>query len=82
MAVQANTERKGISILWDVDPDDAEKEVTVFAEGEGGDVHNKLAQPNTGEAGLFYPADFTGSSHVEIRDAEGNVLDEGEISVG
>ena len=78
MAVRLNTERKGVSILWDGADD---SEVTVFATGEQGDVHNKLPQPNSGEAGLFYPADFSGSSHVEIRDADGNVLDEGDISV-
>ena len=78
MAVTLNSERKGVSILWDVTGDE---EVTVYATGEDGDVHNKLPQPNSGEAGLFYPADFSGSSHIEIRDAEGNVLDEGDISV-
>ena len=78
MTVNLNTQRKGVSILWDGADD---SEVTVFATGEQGDVHNKLPQPNSGEAGLFYPADFSGSSHVEIRDADGNVLDEGDISV-
>ena len=78
MAVRANTERKGISLVWD---NTGEGEVTVYATGEGGDVHNKLPQQNTGEAGVFYPADFSGSSHIEIRDAHGNVVDEGEIEV-
>jgi len=44
-------------------------------------VHNKLPQKNTGEAGVFYPADFSGSSTIEVKDADGNVVDEGEISV-
>jgi len=82
MAVTLNTERKGVSIVWDeVGDEQALNEVTVFATGEDGDVHNKLAQPNTGEAGLFYPADFSGSSHIEIRDADGNVIDKGDITV-
>lgn len=81
MAVRLNTERKGVSIVWDSTDDSDDSQVTVYATGEQGDVHNKLPQPNTGEAGLFYPADFSGSSHVEIRDADGNVLDEGDISV-
>ena len=79
MAVKLNSERKGISIVWD---EVGDGDVTVYATGEGGDVHNKVPQKNTGEAGLFYPADFSGSSHVEIRDADGNVLDSGDISVG
>jgi hypothetical protein len=82
MAVTLNTKRKGVSILWsNVGDEQALENVTVYATGEDGDVHNKVPQPNTGEAGLFYPADFSGSSHIEIRDAEGNVLDEGDITV-
>jgi len=82
MAVTLNTKRKGVSILWsNVGDEQALENVTVYATGEDGDVHNKVPQPNTGEAGLFYPADFSGSSHIEIRDAEGNVLDDGDITV-
>jgi len=40
-----------------------------------------IPQKNTGEAGVFYPGDFSGSSHVEIRDADGNVLDEGDVKI-
>ena len=78
MAVKLNSERRGVSITWD---GTGEGEVTVYATGEEGDVHNKLPQLNTGEAGLFYPADFKGSSHIEIRDGDGNVLDEGDIEL-
>lgn len=81
MAVSLNTERKGISLTWDVAEGDEDKEVTVYATGEGGDVHNKVPQKNTGEAGVFYPGDFSGSSDIEIRDADGNVLDSGTITV-
>jgi len=81
MAVRANTERKGLSLLWDVAEGDEDLDVTVYATGEGGDVHNKLPQKNTGEAGVFYPGDFSGSSHIEIRDADGNVLDEGDVKI-
>ena len=82
MSVTLNTKRKGVSILWsNVGDEQALENVTVYATGEDGDVHNKVPQPNTGEAGLFYPSDFSGSSHIEIRDAEGNVLDEGDIKV-
>ena len=79
MPVQLNSQRKGVSLTWD--EKDENQDVTVYATGEGGDVHNKLPQKNTGEAGLFYPADFKGESTIEIRDADGNVVDEGVISV-
>ena len=78
MTVKLNTERKGVSLTWD---NTSDEEVTVYATGEGGDVHNKLPQKNTGEAGVFYPGDFSGTSHIEIRDATGNVVDEGDITV-
>lgn len=82
MAVRLNdNSRDGYPIAWDVAEGDEDKEVTVFAEGEAGDVHNKRPQPNNGRAGLFYPDGFSGSSHIEIRDADGNVLDEGDISI-
>ena len=78
MSVTLNSERKGVSILWDATDD---KEVTVYATGEDGDVHNKLPQKNTGEAGLFYPVGFKGESTIEIKDADGNVIDEGVITL-
>jgi hypothetical protein len=80
MTVTLNTQRKGVSILWDANGDSS-KQVTVFATGEDGDVHNKAPVPNSGEAGLFYPTEFEGSSDIEIRDADGNVLDSGAIAV-
>lgn len=82
MSVRLNdSTRDGYPIVWDVAEGDEHKEVTVFATGEAGDVHNKLSQPNNGKAGLFYPDGFSGSSHIEVRDADGNVLDSGDISI-
>jgi hypothetical protein len=78
MPVSLNTQRKGVSIVWD---ETSDEEVTVYATGEQGDVHNKLPQPNDGSAGLFYPADFSGSSHIEVRTADGTVVAEGDIEV-
>ena len=66
MTVTLNTQRKGVSLTWDVADGDVDKEVTVYAMGEGGDVHNKVPQKNTGEAGVFYPVNFSGTSN-EIR---------------
>ena len=82
MTVRLNDNaRDGYTIRWDVVEGGEEDEVTVYATGEKGDVHNKASQKNTGVAGVFYPDGFSGTSFVEIKDAEGNVLDSGEISV-
>lgn len=82
MTVRLNdTTRDGYPITWDVAAGDEDKEVTVYATGEAGDVHNKAPQANTGRAGIFYPSGFSGSSEIEIRDSDGNVLDSGTITV-
>lgn len=79
MAVKLNTERKGISITWD--PGEFEGLVTITATGENGDVHTKAPVDNTGEAGLFFPADYSGKASIEVRDPFDNVLDSGKIKV-
>ena len=82
MAVEVNVERKGVEIKWD--PSDYEGDVVVYAEGMAGDVHNTAVMPNDGFAVLSYPADFEGTSHVEVRPAdagEGDLIDEGDIEV-
>lgn len=80
MAVRLHdNERDGRMIVWD--NVDESQQVTVYATGEEGDVHNKLPQANNGRAGLFYPQGFSGTSDIEIRDADGNVVDSGVIEV-
>jgi hypothetical protein len=81
MTVRLNdVARDGHAIVWD--NVDESQEVTVFATGEDGDVHNKRPQPNNGRAGLFYPGGFVGSSEVEVRDSDGNVVDSGTLNIG
>lgn len=79
MSVSVNTERKLVEVSYN--PGDYEGSVVVYATGEAGDVHNTAELPNDGLAVLAYPSDFSGSSAIEVRDLEGNVLDSGSISV-
>ena len=81
MPVRLNTQRKGVSIVWDEVGEDWAENVTVYATGEEGDVHNKSSQLNNGEAGLFYPADFVGTSEIEVRNANGEVVSSGTIEI-
>lgn len=77
MSLRVNSERKGISLSWDETAEAGfAEEVTVYATGEEGDVHNKLPQKNTGEAGVFYPASFAGESLIEVRNGEGTIVSE------
>lgn len=78
--VTINTERKAVEVRWDSNGTGPET-ITLFATGEEGDVHNTLELPNDGLAPVSYPFDFSGSSYIEIRDADGNVLDSGTIQV-
>lgn len=78
--VTINTERKAVEIRWDSNGADAEK-VVLYATGAQGDVHNTLELPNDGLAPVSYPFDFSGSSLIEVKDLEGNVLDSGTITV-
>ncbi len=80
MTVSVNTVRTDVEVSWD--PGDYEGEVRVFATGDEGDVHNTEFGPNDGKASLSYPEGFVGDSEIEVRDADGNVIDSGSISVG
>ena len=79
MSVSINSDRRLIEVSYDAGDHDGP--VQLFATGEAGDIHNTAELPNDGLAVLAYPASFTGSSDVEVRDLEGNVLDSGSISV-
>lgn len=81
MPVRLNSQRKGVSITWDEVGEDYAENVTVYATGEEGDVHNKASQVNSGEAGLFYPADFVGTSDIEVRNSNGVVVSSGTIEI-
>ena len=80
MAVTLGTERKGVEVKWTEGIGD--QKVTVYAQGEDGKWHNTAEMKSDGYALLAYPADFKGSSLVEVRAADGSVLDSGTIKVG
>jgi len=81
MAVRLNVERKAVEIEWD-ETSGADR-VVVYGQGEKeGEWHNTSEMNNDGLAALSYPRDFTGSSLIEVRDLDGNVLDSGTVEVG
>lgn len=81
MAVSINTERRAVEVRWDPGDDPDVTEVQVFATGAAGDVHNTAVMPNDGLCAVSYPSDFAGTSEVEVRDLDGNVVDSGTIEV-
>jgi hypothetical protein len=81
MAVEVNSNRKLIEVSWTegLDHDD---EIKIFAVGAADDVHNTGPRPNSGLGVLAYPSDFSGSSDLEVRTLDDEVLDSGTIAVG
>lgn len=80
MSVEINVERKAVEIQWD--PSDYHGNVKVVATGEAGDVHNTSDMPNDGKAVLSYPADFSGTSVVQVLGVDDDaIVDEGDITI-
>lgn len=81
MTVEVNVERKAVEVKWDVS--DYEGDVKLIAVGAAGDVHNTRDMPNDGKAVLSYPADFSGTSAIQVVGvADDALVDEGEIEIG
>ena len=73
MTVVNKGQRKEVTIGFTVEGEEAE----VQAEGE-----TKKTVKNTGEADVFYPADFTGASTITVQGSKpGSAPDTGTITV-
>lgn len=77
--VTINTERKAVEIRWDSSLSDSES--VVLRATRNGDLSTTNSLPNDGLAPVSYPFDFSGTSHIEVLDAEGNAFDAGDIAV-
>lgn len=79
MGVRVSSNRRGVELDWD---EVGDGKVTVYAQGADGKWHNTNEMDNDGQALVSYPADFKGESLIEVRAADGTVVDTGTISVG
>jgi hypothetical protein len=79
VTVRISSERQGVELEWDETSSD---NVTVYAQGDDGEWHNTSEMSNDGKALVSYPAGFRGESLVEVRSADGTVIDSGTIKVG
>jgi hypothetical protein len=78
MAVTKSQTRTYVGIDWDNDAlvgDTVDIKATNL---ETGDVSTRDGVDNDGESFVTYPYGFSGTSHIEVSDAEGNV-EEGDI---
>ena len=78
MSVGISLERKGIQVTWD--PGAHAGEVQLFF-SRGDDVSNTDARANDGDALVSVPYDFAGTTHMQVRDIDGNVIDSGDLDI-
>ena len=78
MGVQVYKERKALVLQWDAG--DYEGPVTIKTESAD-DVSSTELVSNPGYASVSFPLEYAGDFHATVSDAEGNVLDEGDVSV-
>lgn len=77
MAVSISTDRRAVEVNWEgTSENDVHLRLT-----RNGDISETPFAKNDGRAPVTYPADFTGTTHVEVLDLDGQLVDEGDISV-
>lgn len=73
-----HSQRKAVVVEYDTG--DYEGPVTLKT-SSGDDVSSTNLDSNAGYAALTYPTDHTGTTHVVVETADGDVLDEFDIEV-
>jgi hypothetical protein len=71
-------DRKAVVLQWDAGDYDGPVSIHLSSTD---DVSSTELVSNPGFAAVTYPLDHVGGSKVEVFDQDGNLLDEGEISV-
>jgi hypothetical protein len=79
MAVGISLERKGIQVTWDASLSEATEAQLYFT--RNGDASNTDVRANDGDALVSVPFAFQGTTHMEVRDPDGNVIDSGDLNV-
>ena len=77
--VGISLERKGIQVTWDATLSDSTEAQLYFT--RNGDASNTDARANDGNALVSVPYAFSGSTHLEVRDLDGNVIDSGDLEI-
>ena len=77
--VGISLERKGLQVTWETNGSDAKEAQLFFYRGD--DVSNTDTRANDGNALVSVPYEFSGTTHLVVKDLEGNTIDEGDITV-
>lgn len=81
MAVEVFSERKALVLEWMRGDYEGPVRIETANVADLSDVSSTELVSNQGFAAVSFPAEYSGSFTARILDADGNVLDEGEIDV-
>ena len=81
MTVTVFKERKALVLQWDAGEYEGPVEIVTVNADDGDDVSSTNLVSNAGYAAVSFPLEHSGSFHAAVRDADGNVLDEGDVEV-
>jgi gamma-glutamyltranspeptidase len=84
MAVGISLERRSVVATWTEGLVPEEKVILRFSrvkENGETDVSNTDERANDGEAAVTVPYDFSGTTHLDVVDAAGNIIDSGDLEV-
>jgi hypothetical protein len=77
--VGISLERKGIQVTWDATLSTSPDAQLYFS--RNGDVSNTDPRANDGNALVSVPYAFSGTTHLEVKDLDGNVFDSGDLTI-
>jgi cytoskeletal protein RodZ len=81
MAVSVSLDRRAVQVTWDASLTDSAKVTLRASSEERADVSNTQPLSNDGLGVITFPADFSGSTFIEVLDENGDVVDSGQIAV-
>jgi hypothetical protein len=76
--VGISTDRRAVEVTWSAGDSASDVHLRLT---RGDDISETPFAKNDGRAPVTYPSDFTGVTHVEVLDVDGNLIDSGDITV-
>lgn len=74
-------DRKAVVVFWDKGDYDGPVQIQTSNLADLSDISGTNLDSNQGYAALTYPLDYTGATHVVVKGAADEVLDEFDIDV-
>ncbi len=81
MAVSVFKERKALVLQWDAGDYEGPTTIETVNVADIADISSTELVANPGFAAVSFPLEYEGSFTATVKDADGNVIDKGEINV-